>query len=490
MPLAKVRSATGPLQTIAQTVAIPQDHKPLRLPTFPNLERTATLSFMRTRTLGVTGTQTAMLCRSPTYPLWGTINPQVGVTGTVKAYWQYLSGDIATAGSTKILENPTDVDAPTLTPGMSTKWLEYYIIGRRDNRYGIYIPPGADIWLDVTFSTPGIASYSIITLTFVPMSQDDDQDVFQASVGIANGGNAVSFGQSGGFVFLESIKYETIGSATSFVGIQLGFKTNTSAATMLPLFTPTEFGTAPLVYRSTRVTAVGCLFSNVSQVLNKEGTVEAARLNRATGGLISNTGSKVSTTHPKDRYFGPLENGLYTFTLPDKESEQFVDCGWDADGVAGGVVPLTKPVFDLDTIGYKNTIIFADLDPTASTTLAVSLSVHLEFRSSSMLFPVGYTAVQLEEYHRAQMALAQLGCFFENPTHWAALAAAVRTAASKLAPLVMPAVRAAAKAGGQVLLSTAAKQLGNGMGAQARLQKQAKPKANRQQRKKTGKKAR
>lgn len=420
-----------------------------------------------------------MLCRSPTYPLWGTTAPAVGVAGQVVALWTYgNASEVFSVGTFTETNLPVDVDPPIASGSFASAWADLYVIGKRGDRFGWYVPQGYSAYIQLALAN-NVVGTAQAEVSWVPLSDDSDTDVFTTSLSVSSSGTAFNFGGvGGGFMFLDGLRCLTVASATSLVGIQAGFSTTSSVLSRFPLFTPTEFSTAPLVYRATRVTACAALFSNVSQVLNKEGTVDAARLNSKTGALLSGTGSRISTTHPKDRYFGPLEHGLYTYTMPDAESEQFVDHVWDVDNTANGNVPnfvitTPKPVFVLDNIGYKNSIMFSDLDPSSTTTLAVTLAIHLEFRSSSMLFPVGFSTVPLEEYHKVQMALAQLGCFFENPVHWAMIGSAVRAAVAKIAPVVAPYARAALVHGGQMLLNAAAKKLGSQMGTQATL---AKPK--------------
>jgi hypothetical protein len=251
---------------------------------------------------------------------------------------------------------------------------------------------------------------------------------------------------------------------------------------LYPISKPVEAAATIVPWKSVRSTAVGALFSNVTAVLNKEGTIKAARVSAETTCVLASSsfGVAIDKVYPKDRYFGPMENGLYTFTLPDSGSELYRDTLQNSTSQILPVwVAINRPpaVFDLDKLAYANLIVFTDVGA-SDTTLAITVDRHIEFRSSSVLFPLGYSACPLETYHAAQMALVQLGVFFENPAHLGLIGAAVATAIRAVAPYVMPAVKqvgkAALMAAGDKLLSMANNKLGQ-MSQQAKMVKQPQP---------------
>jgi hypothetical protein len=272
---------------------------------------------------------------------------------------------------------------------------------------------------------------------------------------------------AGGFFRLASISTTafTAGNQTltSFsIGILSGgtlySPSSTGCCCYAPVFAPPEFTASRVPYGSTRANAAAALMSNVTAVLDKEGTVSCARIPRTmapkclfgTYSTVSRFTTLISSVYPKDRYFGPMEKGLYAYSLPDAATDGFVDCVSDclySDG-------FNAPYFQLEAFEYVSLITFSDLGGSGST-LAITQDAHLEFRSSSMLFPVGYSQTTLEAYHMAQMALAQQGVFFENPVHLAALSTLIRGAVSRLAPIVLPYAKHAAVAVGNKLLSSA-----------------------------------
>jgi len=76
MPLSAIKKATSSQSELVQTIAVPREHRPLRIPSFPALERTSVLSFTDTFTLVTDevvdasdpGTRIAVI-RDPVFPL-------------------------------------------------------------------------------------------------------------------------------------------------------------------------------------------------------------------------------------------------------------------------------------------------------------------------------------------------------------------------------------------------------------------------------------
>jgi hypothetical protein len=224
---------------------------------------------------------------------------------------------------------------------------------------------------------------------------------------------------------------------TWYAGAKLTSPETGTVEFILPKFKPQEIDNSRLPYEGSRATAVSVLFSNVTAVLNKEGTVSAARVatcDRAiwNGGYVD----LINTTPPTERYFGPLAKGLYTFCLPDASSDLFLD---RYAVLAGG----TYPIANLGAWDYATLINMADLDSANPSTLAITAITHMEFRTTSALFPRDFSRFSLEAYHKAQMALNAMGAFYENPTHVATILrgalAALRFVASS--PVVRGAVK-------------------------------------------------
>ena len=72
--------------------------------------------------------------------------------------------------------------------------------------------------------------------------------------------------------------------------------------------------------------------------------------------------------------------------------------------------PLTIPVIvDLDALAYFHPIVFSDIDAGTDTQLAVTVDRHIEFRATSVIFPLGVSTASLETYHSSQVALVNQG---------------------------------------------------------------------------------
>lgn len=226
----------------------------------------------------------------------------------------------------------------------------------------------------------------------------------------------------------------------------------------------------PLIYADTRCTAASVLFSNVTRVLEKEGTIRGGRLISGTpyafevpawpGGWQS---SDLNDIHPSEKYFGAMENGVYTFTLHTPESQLF------QDAVLRTILLSTEPPNPSTANGYLqaprlnsisgafSALEFLDVDATSASTLAFTLNYHLEFRTTNPVFEIGFSAVPLEAYHSATVALASTPVFYENPTHWRSLVSMIARGLSVAIPLVAPQYSTAARAigvAGSLLAST------------------------------------
>lgn len=471
----RVRGKTAGLETLARIIAVPHDHQPTRLPSFPNLERTATMRFMGTATITAsTVPQDMFLMRQPAFPLWITtaLNPVVAAD-SCSIYTLFDSGydQFQTGGES--LEFPDQTLSGVASAGTKAITDKFRLpVGSCDGRLFAFV--GTE---NVVISLPLVAftgtsaafqlhyeywDHGVIglgTVSFLGQAGLVGVTVVNLCLGANNyawirpvrlvctTAPSVVMGFSGAVYVGVTTTSITPGAAvyggTNFLTAPAAHGTSVIRA-VLPWSAPPEFTVSTLPYRSTRVTACAVLVSNVTAVLAKEGTVEAARVPIGQAINIWARGSAISDilseAHVHERYFGALEKGLYAYSAPDAASAVFST----AYETGSGITPVL-PVVRLDQIDYVSLLRLSDLAATnGDSTFAVTLDTHLEFRSSSMLFPLGYSAVPLESYHAAQLALANLGTFFENPTHLAAITRLVSGAVRTIAPIVMPHVQAAA----------------------------------------------
>jgi len=242
--------------------------------------------------------------------------------------------------------------------------------------------------------------------------------------------------QPGGPIAIKEI-YPVLGLCRSGAHLPQGSPPTTFRCLSLPA-TPInpEYYNSVAPFQSTRLNSSALLLTNVTKVLNKEGTVQSSRLlfDPNSGRTVHHADvAGVSTSNPDTRYFGALEKGAYTFTAPDQESLKFVtpyitvevnDAGTDQGNISALTLVSTRsvvrPVLDLGA-KYYNCIICSDLDSTDDTQLALTLDTHWEFRTVSTLYTLDYSRVPMEVYHAAMLAVVKAGFFYENNGHTAIL---------------------------------------------------------------------
>lgn len=483
MPYSKVNNSVSGLDRMAKTVAVPRDYKAERIPTFPALERTGVLSFTDTSTVTVPTASTleAMVCRDPAYPVWVTEIP----SDTPFSFYTMLTG---TGDAIKVTQGaystiPIGPLSNTYSsPGSFLALRDYTMPTLKYNAehyfYNVTGIMGVCLRFDVT---PGAceAAFSVATLdsTGNVTNHVHTSAMFTSTTTVGFAINLPS--QTIGFrlVSLEVASTVTATLTSAAYGLTttiassataLISPTDTCRRVLFPITKPVEAVSTTVPWKAVRSTAVGALFSNVTAVLNKEGTIKAARISSEILSPLSSAdfNTAIDKVYPKDRYFGAMENGLYTYTLPDLGSETYrdtLDYGVQLISPVWSGVFTPGGIFDLDKLSYFNMIVFTDIGSNDST-LAVTIDRHIEFRSSSVLFPLGYSTYPLETYHAAQMALVQLGVFFENPLHMgligSAVSQAVRAVASYAYPVVKQVGRAAIAAAGDKILDMANKKLG------------------------------
>lgn len=461
---------------LAKTVVDPHDHKPVRLPTFPNIERTSILPFVSTTqsVVSASGTSLAMLCRSPVAPLWFTqTNTHAGSSDFAFTMGSSTFRIPLMAGEQFDLRNVM-IGKPNT--GITGTWPWWYGLAvDRNNEYWFWAPAGMTVYT-VLYLSAGVGS-GAWTLEYEYTQGFQTSDTSRVGVTVAySGGSLVSSGiTSTGFFFrpLLLVCNTTSTDVVSVTNITVKSSTN-SASAFLPgtpvaitalaplLRTAPEFSLAPKIYSSCRLNACSALFQNTTAVLSKEGSVEAVIVSSSAVDppVLSATfdyTSMASDIAASCRYTGLLEKGFYTFSLPDVKASTFRDCG--QLGADGGITQL----LNLDSFDYLNIMRFTDYSSPA-TNLLVTVDVHHEFRNTSMLWPVGFSTIPLEEWHKAQIVVQGMLPFFENPTHLMAIANLARAAAIRLYPIVRPVATAALAAARDKVLSMAAGALRTRMG--------------------------
>lgn len=416
----KIRRGAQGVNDVAMSIALPKEHPPKRIPTFPQLERTSVLTLERNETVAVGGgvatSSRAAITRMPAHPLWF----DTFLTSTTYMYTTAVFSNSCSDVSFAAMTDPAPLATYqgrlwALCPADSVATgsvLEMRLVNAATVNVTIEYTDGAEVRsLHVVGLTTTLAILTLPAGVWFRVANVD------ATAAVAN-----------------RISFRLLAAASDYYLVP---------RTTLPL----ELVNSRTPYADTRCSACAALFTNVTKTVNREGTVLAARMNASRLGFGKGPWnflqSDLSSVHPAERYFGPLEKGLYTFTAPTAEAEVFTECYAEVDtlvtfpDILAGVTRFTG-LSTIADMSFFNSIVFTDEDVATTTNLAVTNSVHLEFRTTSSLFTTGYSAIPLEAYHAAQLALCSTGYFFENPIHWAALGALLLRGLRAAVPVVAP----------------------------------------------------
>lgn len=250
--------------------------------------------------------------------------------------------------------------------------------------------------------------------------------------GINTSGTCVVFPAPSGYINSElqcfivvhtgtgTYSYETAGDPTTYPVLTV--VESSTGLTYQPVFGPKEFRNSMLPWSDTRVTACSALFTNVTKTLNKEGTVKAGRIALGVGNLNTwdnfvFTPDNLDQLHPMERAFMGLQNGFYTYVAPTGSATEFQNHVQNQHRGAQGIYSngSNLPTFNLGSTALAHAMVFSD--PDGDTNLAITLDQHLEFRSTSSLFPIGMSTITMDQYQVACLALSQVGYFFSNEGH-------------------------------------------------------------------------
>lgn len=455
---------------LARQIALPHEYAPVRFPSFPALERTAVMGFSNPSSLplAASGEYKLLLFRQAAYPAWAdqTLTASLAIYSTT-----YLGCASATANQTNaqyIMDgyvfamNSGSSTATVNTSGFSgTTFPTPHPILGLDSGTGsgtwTYIPPGC-AWYISAGTTNAATTTTTFTVEYEVWSSPGEVSLQISALGtIATGNLSGAVGIAGTFLSNRTWirpKVLNIASAVATTSATIGtvnivvcpgtavftpsatdfgtFGTPSAftGALLLPLVGPSEFQNSQLPWFSTRTTAVSLLGTNVTQLLNKGGTVLAGRCSPNVQDPWRITSSYVNSLHPAEKAFLPLETGIYTYCPPSTDLADF----YDYTSPRGfGSTALPVPVFRLDNSALYN-VMFLN-SPGVAESMAITVDWHIEFRTSSALFQIGLSTMTLESLHAAQLALAKVGFFFENPDHKSILSKVV-AAAKYMSPLL------------------------------------------------------
>lgn len=456
------------MQGLARQISLPGEHAPERFPSFPALERTAVMGFSTPASLDVpVGTTTKMmLTRQASWPFWadyGTVSSSHSATWSLGRLVNVASDQEYTmqAGPDLVRWTAGPSSGSTVEPQVvSGPFMHSFAIVGVDAGLGptpfIYVPSGFQWMFIITFNGNSYTQSVSAGVDFDRWCSPGEADSFTfASGGLLNQGGfasansalagywirprRVTIAFSGPSAVADTQVYLTIVAGSDVMTytptpagtgrVNVGA---TPARTFAPVVQPAEFRTSPLPWRSTRLTAASLLGTNVTQVLNKGGTVLCGRVSPQAVNPFLAISADVNNLHPAEKAWLPLETGVYTYCPPSTDLANF----WDYSlNEAGGAEPCS--VYRLDNDALVNLVFLTPVN--VAETMAMTVSTHIEFRTTSALFQIALSGMTLESLHTAQLALAAAGFFFHNPDHKDVLNK-VMSAVKTIAPMIHPAL--------------------------------------------------
>lgn len=459
---------------LARQISLPGEHAPIRFPSFPALERTAVIGFNQPASIPVSAQTPLSMTqfRQAAYPSWADLSRKYlavvdGTVGQRPAGSTVIPGDSFSTPAVLSYQSWAvgSRSATATTVGVSTPTssdYSYPIFGRDEALAGpefVYVPKNSTLGVTVSvtslvpaattmlvtanlefWANPGQSDTNLtVPLTIAANTSSGNVIITSAvSAGWYRVNNlAMTLNGNSGFTIGGPITYSlyvvsglptiifTPGNAST--AGNLAFGSVPSAVMHMPLVVPNEFANSAMPWLATRVTASAILGTNVTPVLNKGGTILGGRVSPAVRNAWLVDSAYISGLHPAEKAYLPMETGVYTFCPPSTDLVFFHDYTINTVDSAP-----EAPLFQLTNDSMYNKIfITVPIDGE----LACTVSWHLEFRTSSALFQVGLSAMTLESLHSAQLVLADLGFFFENPEH-EKLITRVISGAKKFAPTI------------------------------------------------------
>lgn len=467
----------NPLQSmnaLERAIAMPHEFTAQRFPSFPALERTATIGFNVPTTLGFPAAATTcggILFRQASYPLWIERSLSRFVTAYTFSAADRDAGTTPVGGQgttffpldgrpseTTVVDRLASTTAIGVSGAVTPPWT-YPILGtHRDNLF-TFIPKGAyyayivstmarDAATDLFAVVGGeqwiepnaVVGWETKELTLTGNNLSSNVTAMtQATANTWLRPTSVSFTSPTGSTQTVKECFVTVlvssGNGTfTPSSVTAGTYVNpaTAATVLTPLAPPPEFHVTERPWLDCRVTAAALLLTNVTKVMDKEGTVLAGRLANRSDACWSFSEAVLAGLHPAEKALLPLETGFYTYAPPSTDLATF----FDYTAPVGGINSYVRvPAFNLDNTALANCFILTDSDTATGSTFAVNLDWHMEFRNNSTLFPIGMSSITLEAFHQACLNLAAHGFFFSNDKHKAMISKIV-SAGRKLLPLV------------------------------------------------------
>lgn len=162
------------------------------------------------------------------------------------------------------------------------------------------------------------------------------------------------------------------------------------------------------ILTDTRVNASALLITNTTSVLNRQGSVIAARM-RAVDGMMA---TYEGLGRAAEKYTGGADKGVYTFKEFTEEAALFTSCNIrGVNGAWNGVC------FDLDVDDFYH-LIYISGDSAARNTYNVKLTTAYEYKTEVARYPKAVTMHRFEALVEARRLISSNpNWFYENPLH-------------------------------------------------------------------------
>lgn len=475
---------------IAASIVMPQDTAPVRLPVQTGTERTALLPFQSTGTItfdaNFNGVCHALLFRHAICPLW--------ISGTFSAVnTNYGHNTLLDISDDSFFQERLELTGytvwdSTVVPGYPS-WFappspsSPNIPVATDELLGVdyFWCPGGYAWLRVT--VPGNTTVLGSVYANLYRWEFPGEEQSNSAQGYTVGFGAPAFAPVvPGWYRWGNLRSEGITNAngSSALAFNCGWTTdhvNFPASTgvvngIWPFNPPPDFANvSSYPWVATRTNSAAALLSNISQVFEKQGTVLGARIT-ASDQPFNPAPSLLSTRTPMEKYFGAFETGVYTWSSPSPESQVYRPQYRQGFNSTNNGFTYNPWILLSDAV-YYNAVMFTDTSSNPYPMIAATVDWHIEFRSTSPLFPPAISTTALEVVHQAYLAVAAINPFSENPEHKQlkkmAVAAANKLAHHYMGPAAAPMMHVAKTAANRMMQRVPGSQTpSNGTGGRGR----------------------
>lgn len=439
----------------------------MRVPTYPDLQRTALYPQMEQGTFSVNHASSKLvLVRDATFPLWGTQHAaaylfysQNWETGAQldltipNADWSilrlpYVLSEYQSGANTTATYRRFNVGGPWVGPVAGCPLVTMPEV---DDRPWLWIPPLATIVVGVSFGpSPTIVGSIDQAAVFLECRTGPENEVpelggshnsftgtafsvivTRPSVLSATGcyvrpGRVEIKNEAAGDLVLSQWRLEvTIGvSNTPTLAVSepapnvLGtLSQSTPLGSIPPVLLPmvnlsaqrsVTTNAATLVAAAAKVVSTALVVTNATKVMNQEGTINCCRIYEQgqNGSSFAVLPESFAAFMPDDRAFYRMAAGVATAVRPSSEFERFQDYRQLTSSPIESTVNWAATM-RLWRNQHIHVMLFVDQDLTTPSTMAYTLRQNLEFVTNDVLLRPAIASADIEDLHKAVRAFAR-----------------------------------------------------------------------------------